>query len=124
MCFHYACCFYKQPKTLANFTDRLEEKKKNAMEEQRANRKGLSRLQKFILDLAREQQGKVLARDVLMKFYGFVPRRSTIGLRGGCMVFNKSNIAGYNAATVAVCKAFNRLARRGLVSRTIGGVRL
>ena len=94
------------------------------MERHRGNRKGLGRLQKFILDLARERGGKVLARDVLMAYYGFIPKRSPIGIRGGCMVFAKSRTAGYNGATVAVCKAFNRLARRGLVRRIIGGVRL
>ena len=92
--------------------------------QKRANRKGLGRLQKFILDLAREQGGEVLARDVLMKYYGFIPGRSPIDIRGGCPVFNKSRIAGYSTATVAVCKAFNRLVSRGLALRSHGRIHL
>ena len=95
----------------------------NFFSPKKADWKRLGTLQKFILGLAREQDGIVLARDVLIKFYEFIPIHSTDS-PGGCMVFNKSHIPGYNAATVAVCKAFNRLVKRGLARRTYGGIRL
>ena len=96
----------------------------NFFSPKKADWKRLGTLQKFILDLAREQGGEVLARDVLMKYYGFIPRRSPVGIRGGCMVFNKSSITGYNAATVAVCKAFNRLISRGFAWKIHGGIKI
>ncbi len=90
------------------------------------NQKGLSSLQKNILSLAREQGGEVHARDVLISYYGFRPYRNPEGVRQGCFVFSKSEIGfnRYNAKTVAVCKAFNRLINRGLAWKIHGGIRL
>ena len=90
------------------------------------NQKGLSSLQKNILSLAREQGGEVLARDVLISYYRFRPYRNPEGLRQGCFVFRKPEIgfARYNAKTVAVCKSFNRLIKRGLAQKIYGGIRL
>jgi hypothetical protein len=87
-------------------------------------RRGLSRLQRHILDLAEIQGGEVLACDILVSYYGFRPYRVIGVLRQGAHLFRKSEIgpACYNAATVAVCKAFNRLCERGLVKRIDGGI--
>lgn len=86
--------------------------------------KCFSKLQQTIIALARKKGGEVLARDVLIEYYGFNTYRPPYGLRPGCTVFKKSSIASYNSATVAVCKAFNRLVKRGVARRTHGGVRL
>ncbi len=92
----------------------------------RANHKGLSKLQKTILELARNQGGEVLAREVLVKVYGFRPIRNIYSVRQGILVFNKAEIgyARYNAVTVAVCKSFNRLVNRGFAWKIHGGIRL
>ena len=87
-------------------------------------RRGLSHLQRYILAVAESQGGEVLARDILAHYYGFKPYRSFDGLRQNSLVFKKSDIgpARYNAATVAVCKAFNRLCERGVAERIHGGI--
>ena len=89
-------------------------------------REGLSRLQKFILSLARKQGGTVLARDVLIQFYGFTPYRHPSTVRTGGLVFDKAKIGfrRYNAASVATCKAFNRLVERGMAKRILSGIRV
>ena len=76
--------------------------------------------------MAKEKGRQILARDVLINFYKFKPFRDPNGVRQGVIVFNKSDIgyARYNAATVAVCKAFNRLINRGLALKIHGGIRL
>jgi hypothetical protein len=91
-----------------------------------ANRKGLSQLQRSILVLAKEQGGEVLAREVLIKVYNFRPIRNPGTVRQGKLVFKKAEIgyARYNAATVAVFKAFNRLINRGFAWRIHGGIRM
>jgi len=86
--------------------------------------RGLSRLQRSILSLVRKKGGAVLARDVLVEYYGFTPYRSLEGIPAGCLVFRKSAIVGYSSATVGVCKAFNRLVKRGLAARRLGGVQV
>jgi hypothetical protein len=88
--------------------------------------KGLSFLQKDILSLAKEQGGEVLARDVLIAHYKFKACCNPKTTRQGCLVFGKAQIgfARYNACTVAVCKAFNRLIERGLAIKIRSGIRL
>jgi hypothetical protein len=87
---------------------------------------GLSQLQKSIFSLARKQGGTVLIRDVLIAYYGFKPIRNPFKLKPGAIVFNKTNIGidRYNSASVAVCKAFNRLVRRGMGVRILNGIRI
>ena len=87
---------------------------------------GLSRLQKSILSLAGKQGGTVLARDVLIHFYGFNPSRNPSSVKTGVMVLDKTVIGyrRYRSATTAVCKAFNRLVARGLAVRTFSGIRV
>jgi hypothetical protein len=90
--------------------------------------KGLGKLQRSILALAEKQDDEVFARDVLIHVFGFRPFRTIFMQwpRPGSLVFRKDDIgrARYNARTVAVCKSFNRLARRGLAERIPGGIRL
>ena len=85
---------------------------------------GLSCLQRYILTVANAKGGEVLARDILVRYYGFKPYRSLDGLRPGALAFRKSAIglARYNAATVAVCKSFNRICARGLAKRILSGI--
>jgi hypothetical protein len=85
---------------------------------------GLSQLQRRILDMANAQGGEVLARDILIDYYGFKPYRNPQELNPGALVFRKSDIghARYNAATVTVCKALNRLCERGLAKRIRSGI--
>lgn len=100
--------------------------KNNSTPKKRANHKGLSKLQKTILKLAKHQGGEVLAREVLVEVYGFRPIRSIYSVRQGILIFNKAEIgyARYNAATVALCKSFNRLINRGFAWKIHGGIRL
>ena len=86
----------------------------------------LSELQRCILNLGKKNGGIVVARDVLIEYYGFFPIRDPSCLKNGAPVFNKSDIGfgRYNAATVAVCKAFNRLVARGVAIRIFSGIRL
>jgi len=92
----------------------------------KANRKGLSQLQKCILSLASEKGGQVLARDVLIRVYSFRPLRNPGALRQGKLIFNKAEIGyeRYNSATVSVCKAFNRLISRGFAWKIHGGIKI
>jgi hypothetical protein len=87
-------------------------------------RKGLSPLHRFILSLAWKQSGEVLAREVLIEYFGFSPFRNPEWGRRGATVFRKSDIglARYNSKTVTVCKAFNRLVDRGLAIRIYSGI--
>ena len=91
-----------------------------------ANWNRLSPLQTMIISIAKDNSGSVCARDVLIHYYGFKPVRDPNGLRRGQPVFKKDAIGFnlYNARTVSVCKAFNRLVNRGLAIRTYGGIRL
>lgn len=81
--------------------------------------KGLSKLQKKILKMAQREQGRILPRDVLVEFYGFPVEVEPNSVRSGCLVFNRRAIGlkRYKAASVSVCKAFNRLTDRGLTER-------
>jgi hypothetical protein len=89
-------------------------------------RDNLSPLQCCILTLGKKNGGIVLARDVLIEYYGFKPVRDPSCLNAGAIVFRKADIGigRYNAATVAVCKAFNRLVERGVAIRIFSGIRL
>jgi hypothetical protein len=77
--------------------------------------RGLSALQKNILQLAYTKQGNILAKNVLVEVYGF-PTVTDIRSK---MVFSRKAIGEkrYQSASVSVAKAFNRLAARGLVRR-------
>jgi hypothetical protein len=82
--------------------------------------RGLSELQKKILQLAYTNQGNILARDILAEVYGFPPTVTNIkDKRPSAMVFSRKAICEkrYQSASVAVAKAFNRLAARGLARR-------
>ncbi len=89
-------------------------------------KRNLSQLQHCILSLGRKNGGTVLARDVLIEYYGFKPIRDPSCLKAGGIVFSKKDIGPdqYNAASVAVCKAFNRLIKRGKASKILSGIRL
>jgi hypothetical protein len=89
-------------------------------------RDNLSPLQCCILTLGKKNGGIVLARDVLIEYYGFVPNRDPSCLNAGAIVFNKSDIGfgRYNSASVAVCKAFNRLVKRGVARKIYSGIQL
>jgi hypothetical protein len=89
-------------------------------------RDNLSPLQCCILTLGKKNDGIVLARDVLIEYYGFVPNRDPSCLNAGALVFNKSDIGlgRYNSASVAVCKAFNRLVERGVARKIYSGIQL
>jgi hypothetical protein len=56
----------------------------------------------------------------------FVPNRDPSCLNAGAIVFNKSHIGfgRYNSASVAVCKAFNRLVKRGVAMKIYSGIQL
>jgi hypothetical protein len=77
--------------------------------------RGLSELQKKILQLAYTKQGNILAKNVLAEVYCF-PTVTDIRSK---MVFSRKVIGEkrYQSASVSVAKAFNRLAARGLVRR-------
>jgi hypothetical protein len=89
-------------------------------------RANLSPLQRCILTFGEKNGGTVLARDVLIEYYGFVPNRDPSCLNVGALVFNKSDIGfgRYNSASVAVCKAFNRLVKRGFARKIYSGIEL
>lgn len=85
--------------------------------------RGLSPLQLRIMELAeRNGGGFVYAYQVLADVYGFpLARRG----RYGGIHFNRREIGSrYYSGTVAVSRAFTRLATRGLAERLIGGVRV
>lgn len=86
--------------------------------------KGLSKLQKKILQIAHKNQGNILARDVLAEVYGFPANIQ--GKKMGGMVFSRRAIGErrYQSASVSVARAFNRLAKRGLAHRQYSGVTL
>ena len=81
--------------------------------------RGLSELQKNILQLAYRNQGNILARDVLSEVYGFPTVTNIRDKRAGALVFSRKVIGKkrYQSASVSVAKAFNRLAARGLAHR-------
>ena len=82
--------------------------------------RGLSELQKNILQMAYTNQGSILVRDILAEVYGFPAAVTNIrGKRAGALVFSRKAIGEkrYQSASVSVAKAFNRLAARGLVRR-------
>ncbi|RKX62179.1 MAG: hypothetical protein DRP37_02205 [Thermodesulfobacteriota bacterium] len=82
--------------------------------------RGLSELQKNILQMAYTTQDSILARDVLAEVYGFPATVTNIkDKRQGALVFSRKAIGErrYQSASVSVAKAFNRLAARGLAHR-------
>ena len=82
--------------------------------------RGLSELQKNILQLAYINQGDILARDILAEVYGFPATVNNIKSKEvGALVFSRKAIGEkrYQSASVSVAKAFNRLAARGLAHR-------
>ena len=83
--------------------------------------RGLSPLQKRIMELAeRNGGGFVYAYQVLVEVYGFPMARA--GRIGG-IHFNLREVGRqYHSSTVAVSRAFTRLADRGLAERIMGGV--
>lgn len=85
--------------------------------------RGLSLLQQRILDLADQaDSGTVYAFEVLVDVYGFpLARRGRVG----GIHFDRRQIGRrYFSGTVAVSRAFNRIACRGLADRIIGGIRV
>jgi hypothetical protein len=82
-------------------------------------KKGLSRLQKKILRMAYRNQRRISARDVLAEVYGFPVAVNLSSAKNGAQVFDRTAIGSkrYQSASVSVCKAFNRLAARGLAQR-------
>jgi hypothetical protein len=79
--------------------------------------RGLSKLQKFILRDGYKMPGGMTNRRILIAYYGFQPAEKH---QQSCKIFfdvRKIGKARYNAASVAVVKAFNRLAARGLAER-------
>ena len=81
--------------------------------------RGLSPLQKRIMELA-GQNGTVYIYQILVNYYGFPRARPG---RPGWFHFNRREIGRrYFSGTVAVSRAFTRLADRGLVERGIGCV--
>ena len=79
--------------------------------------KGLSNLQRFILCEAYKAAGSMTNQMLLKTYYGFEPAERY--RRSYKINFDVGQIgkAKYNAASVAVVKAFNRLAARGLARR-------
>ena len=77
--------------------------------------RGLSELQKNILQMAYTKQANILAKNVSVDVYGF-PTVTDIRSK---MVFSRKAIGKkrYQSASVSVAKAFNRLAARGLAHR-------
>jgi hypothetical protein len=81
--------------------------------------KGLSRLQKFILCAASKAGGNITNQRVLIEYYGFQTSYGCLSRGRRCKAFDVDQIGKhrYNAASVVVVKAFNRLADRGLAKR-------
>jgi hypothetical protein len=87
--------------------------------------KGLSTLQKTILQLAMKNSGirsnncGVSNREVLIEYYGFEPCCETEGKRNRTQIFDRQKIGlnHYKSDSVSVVRAFNRLAERGLAHR-------
>jgi hypothetical protein len=82
--------------------------------------KGISELQKSILKMAYRNQRNVKNKDVLIEFYKFPPHApGPSHVSGTPQIFYRCEIGmnRYNAASVAVVKAFNRLVQRGLAVR-------
>ena len=82
--------------------------------------KGLSELQKSILKIAYRNRGNVENKDVLIEYYMFPPHApGPSHVSGSPQIFDRCVIGmnRYNAASVAVVKAFNRLVKRGLAVR-------
>ena len=79
--------------------------------------KRLSKLQRFILCEAYKAAGSMTNQRLLITYYGFEPAERYS--RSYKINFDVGQIgkAKYNAASVAVVKAFNRLAARGLARR-------
>lgn len=94
--------------------------KTRVCEEEKKVISGLSNLQKQILLIAlKDKNRRVEQWQILNRVYGFPVRWTGKGIR-----FSKADIphALYNTRTVAVCKAFNRLEKRGLATRRRGVV--
>jgi hypothetical protein len=81
--------------------------------------KRLSKLQKFILCAAKRNGGNITNQRVLIGYYDFQTSYGYLRRGHGCKAFDVYRIGKgrYNAASVAVVKAFNRLADRGLAKR-------
>jgi len=79
--------------------------------------KRLSNLQRFILCEAYKAAGSMTNQILLETYYGFEPAERYN--RSYKIYFDVGQIgkARYNAASVAVVKAFNRLVARGLARR-------
>lgn len=85
--------------------------------------RGLSELQKTMLELARESltqnwDGYVFFNDVFVKFYGWPdPGKRGKGMLESCGKFPKKKIGQkrYMAAKIAVRKSVQRLVKRGLI---------
>jgi len=77
----------------------------------------LSKLQKFILSEAYKAAGSMTNQRLLRTYYGFEPAEKY--RRSYKIYFDVRQIGRdrYNAASVAVVKAFNRLVARGLARR-------
>lgn len=94
--------------------------------------RGLGKLQKAILQIAYRKQkedcdARVMARDVLIEYYGFPSLVDISTAPIGCPAFSVQWIGRkrYMSASVTVAQCFDRLAARGLVERVYGeGVRL
>jgi len=79
--------------------------------------KGLSELQRFILCEALKSGGSMTNQRLLIIYYGFEPAERYQGPYTINFDVRQIGKARYNAASVAVVKAFNRLAARGLARR-------
>jgi len=82
--------------------------------------RGLSDFQKKILFIAYQNPGRdVRNREVLCQIYRFPIRRDINHIQHGSQIFNREVIGKkrYNACSVSVVKAFNRLCERRLAHR-------
>jgi len=88
--------------------------------------RGLSELQKTILQIAyKNRKGRpggridTCPREILVKFYGFASTTNIDKAKPSPLIFNREaiGIKRYQAASVSVAKALNRLASRGLAKR-------
>lgn len=88
--------------------------------------KGLSKLQKKIIQIAYRNRGGILARNVLAEVYGFSTTVNIQNIKPGAIVFNRKVIGErkYQAASTATARSFNRLAARGLARRQYSGMSL
>lgn len=88
--------------------------------------RGLSKLQRKVLQIAYENRKGCFVRDVLTEVYKFPPKGNIQDAKPEALIFERKEIGlrKYQAASVAVAKSFNRLASRGLVHREYSGVRL